>query len=168
MPKKEKKKSIFSNVFFQIYLIGVIVFIFSEPFFSFRRREASLRYKACYSKIRVLMGAVEMYNMDNETMMTTLDQNTLIKEKYLKETENLVCPERSDATYSGENLTGDGEIICSYHGGVTAKGPYDKELEIENSIVNSILHYLGKIIIRIPGALLWPVALAFFLLRIIP
>ena len=43
------------------------------------------RQKACYSNIRVLTGAVEMYNMDHSIMMKELDFNTLIQEHYLKQ-----------------------------------------------------------------------------------
>ncbi len=37
------------------------------------------RDKACFSNIRVIQGAVEMYNMDVATMMRTLDMDVLIE-----------------------------------------------------------------------------------------
>ena len=76
MSDKVKKKSIFSTVFLYIYLIGVVGFIFLNLLIpSFKRVHHSSRDKVCYSNIRVLQGAVEMYNMDIETMMTTLEQS---------------------------------------------------------------------------------------------
>ncbi|MBP5470271.1 MAG: hypothetical protein J6Z11_13615, partial [Candidatus Riflebacteria bacterium] len=42
------------------------------------------REKACFSNIRVLTGAVEMYNMDCPQMMDKLDMDKLVETKYLK------------------------------------------------------------------------------------
>ena len=169
MTDNEKKKSIFSNPFFQIYIWGVIFLTFFDPLISFRKGEVSARNKTCYSNIRILQGAVEMYNMDSKTMMTTLDQSILIKEGYLKSQKDIKCPEYSiEATYSGEHLMDDGEIICSYHGGLITKGPYDKKEEAENQIGYKVLQYTGKFIVRFLSALIWPVALLFYLFRIIP
>jgi competence protein ComGC len=177
MSDKVKKKSIFSNVFFLIYLAGVIILTFLGSLLSslsFKKVHYSVRDKACYSNIRVLQGAVEMYNMDHETMMTILDQRQLRDSHYIKTDHDLICPETSiGATYSGDHLTDDGEIICSYHGGLISKGPYDKVKESQkakeskNQIVNKILPYLVNFL----NSLFWPLWLVgalLYLLHIIP
>ena len=168
MSDKVKKKSIFSNVFFLIYIAGFIIITFFDPSASFRRVHHSARDKACYSNIRVIQGAVEMYNMDHRTMMTTLDQSLLIEEKYIKSPYPLTCPETSKGgKYSGEHLLDDVEIICSYHGGLIAEGPYDKDKELQNQIVYKVQKYLEECIERAPYALLWPVKLVFFVFQTI-
>ena len=172
MSDKVKKKSIFSNVFFLIYLAGFIILTLFDPLASFRRVHHSARDKACYSNIRVLQGAVEIYNMDNSmnkgTTMSSLDQNILLEKGYIRGSDILKCPETTkNATYSGEHLTEDGEIICSYHGGLIAEGPYNKDKEYKNQIVYKVQVYLEDCLKRTPGALLWPVGLVFLVFQII-
>ena len=86
-----------------------------------RRGTPRNREKACFSNIRVIQGAIEMYNMDVKTMMRELDDNNqkvLIEGKYIKSKEPLVCPEtsKSGQYLSIGDLTGDGLIYCTYHG----------------------------------------------------
>ena len=76
----------------------------------------SNRPKACASNIRVIQGAVEMYNMDAATMMRTLDMDKLIKGNYLKERPS--HPESSCEYSNVGNLDGKGFVICKYHGDV--------------------------------------------------
>ena len=78
------------------------------------------RAKACSANQRVLMGAVEMYNMDHPTMMKELDIKILLKPykgfTYLKEAP--IKPE-SDCIYISEgDLSGMGIIKCKRHGTV--------------------------------------------------
>ncbi|MFC1745438.1 hypothetical protein ACFL35_15700 [Candidatus Riflebacteria bacterium] len=68
--------------------------------------------KNCRANMRVLMGAVEMYNMDYTEMMNNLDIARLVKKQYLKRAPQ--CPKNGD--YSGSNLTADGIVKCSVHG----------------------------------------------------
>ena len=162
----KKKTGCFETLFY-IYLIGAVLFIFLGPVPRRVGGRASSPQKACYSNIRVLQGAVEMYNMDVEPMMTTLDQELLREGHYIKSDEDLVCPKTEiGGTYSGENLTDDGEIICSYHGGLIEAGPYDaeygagvdktkikktkKQIEYERS------KYFTDCMNRIPYTFFWP------------
>ena len=94
------------------------------------------RYKSCLSNIRVLQGAVEMYNMDHSTKMDDIDEDSvklLVKEKYLK-----TVPEGTEPNcrYTVSNkLSENGVIYCKYHGGVDKERfPPDPELikSIEN------------------------------------
>jgi hypothetical protein len=166
MSDKVKKKSIFSTVFLYIYLIGVVGFIFLGPKLNYKRGGGRSWIKACYSNIRVLQGAVEMYNMDVETMMTTLDQSILMERKYIKSSYELVCPERSKGgTYHGDHLTDDGEIICTYHGGLIAKGPYEADKpSLREKRKAEIQEYLKDCLERIPFALAWPLLLVIIVL----
>ena len=110
-------------------VIAIIGILAAMAIPNFKKARASARQKACYSNIRVLQGAVEMYNMDVSTMMTTLNQGTLRNGKYLKGTADLMCPETSKQKGYKESgdLTDNGEITCGYHGGLIQKGPYDTE-----------------------------------------
>ena len=164
MADNSKHKNSHSSILFYIYLIGFIAYILFGPNPNYRRYGGgSARYKVCYSNLRILQGALEMYNMDVDPMMTTLDQSLLREGHYIKANEDLVCPEKSKhATYSGEHLTEDGEIICSYHGGLIAKGPYnDEEIEREKQ------EYFKGYIDKIPYALAWPALLAIIGFNII-
>lgn len=117
------------------------------------RRGHSERERACYSNMRVILGAIEMYNMDHSVMIATLTSDVpdrLMRGGYLKShfprcfarreprssipwvqlrlqtfSDNLRLPstliaeyEFSGGTYSGQDLTGDGRIVCSEHGTV--------------------------------------------------
>jgi competence protein ComGC len=122
--QKYKKALTFLELLIVISSIIILTMI-SVP--EYPRQRPSARQKSCYSNMRVLMGAVEMYNMDHSIMMKELDQKKLISEKYLKGPE-LTCPESYEkGTYSGTKLDDVGEVICSYHGGLITEGKYDKE-----------------------------------------
>ena len=160
---EKKKKTSWSEILLYIYLSGVVLFIFLGP--TPRRvggRGYGSKQKACYSNIRIIQGALEMYNMDVDTMMSTLDQRILIEEKYMKSTHELECPETSiGGTYSGENLTEDGEIICSYHGGLIAPGPFDNGTTIKGKKTREQIEkerkiYIDHCITRIPFSFFWP------------
>ena len=82
-----------------------------------RPRSSHSPAKACYGNQRVLLGAVEMYNMDHSVMTSVLDHHVALRlqsEKYLK--SPVVCPE--SGSYSGKDLLGSGTITCSRHGPV--------------------------------------------------
>ncbi len=162
MTEKKGKAKIFSSGLFYIYLTGVIAFIFLGPKpYYIRCSRGSARDKICYSNIRVLQGAVEMYNMDSKTMMTTLDQATLREGHYIKDKDNLVCPE-THKEYLGDDLTGNGYIYCDYHGDLEgnrydkSKGPPLTESQKRRNEINK---YIGDCVEKVPYALMWPVLL---------
>lgn len=108
--------------------------------------------KHCYTNMRVILGAVEMYNMDHSSMISRLNSGTigmLQSTGYLKSdtrctgdqqprfnspwvtrklytlAQNLLLNGDHIAfvwvpggIYSGEDLTGEGRIVCSVHGTV--------------------------------------------------
>ncbi len=105
-----------------IAIIGILAAI-AIP--NFRKAREQAREKACYANMRVILGAVEMYNMDNTSMMTALadgDASTsagkLVAGKYLK--SPVSKPEKS-CTYSGNNIDGTGLIACIVHGTIEGK-----------------------------------------------
>ena len=79
------------------------------------------RPQACASNIRIIQGAVEMYNMDSKISMKHLDNDSmkeLIKGKYLKEEPEkpeTSCEYKSIGDLSKEG-EGEGIIFCTYHG----------------------------------------------------
>ena len=71
------------------------------------------REKACFSNIRAIQGAVEMYNMDYAIMMKNLDLSILQKGKYLK---TLVKPEKECEYLNQGDLDNGGYVYCKIHG----------------------------------------------------
>lgn len=106
-----------------IAIIGILAAI-AIP--NFRKAREQAREKACYANMRVILGAVEMYNMDNTSMMTALDDGDatttagkLVSGKYLKSPVNR--PE-TGCSYSGTSIDGTGLIVCDFHGTIEGSG----------------------------------------------
>ena len=78
-----------------------------------KRSRYSTRTKTCWSNIRVIQGAVEMYNMDVATMAKTLDIPELIKGKYLR--SEPLLPEKDCYYDSYGDLSQDGFVYCTRH-----------------------------------------------------
>ena len=101
-------------ILFFIFLYIVINVITSLPEKKFDHSRS--REKACFSNIRVISGAVEMYNMDHSVMMTNLDINALVQERYLKSA--VTGPEKECEYLTEGDLTEDGYIYCKLHGDI--------------------------------------------------
>ncbi|MFZ5950153.1 MAG: competence type IV pilus major pilin ComGC [Candidatus Rifleibacteriota bacterium] len=85
---------------------------------NFQKARGDAQKKACFANQRVLLGAVEMYNMDHEKMMENLDSaaiELLASKKYLKAAPQ--CP-AGGKYFSDGKLSADGNIQCTIHGGV--------------------------------------------------
>ena len=118
---KTKKKNILNTILLIIYIIGIIVFMIICPDLKSRRcgwSTSPARIKGCYSNLRMLQGAVEMYNMDNDIKMDNLDIDILLNHRYLRERPS--HPETS-CSYHGKNIIADDFIYCDYHGDVYGK-----------------------------------------------
>ncbi len=110
--KKTTRKQIIT---FIIIYCCLNVYIVSTNFgiMCIKRPSVSSRHKSCWSNIRVITGAVEMYNMDNDTMMKELDIPLLVKNKYLYSAPSKV---EKDCEYlSFGDLTEDGFVYCILH-----------------------------------------------------
>ena len=89
------------------------------------------RKKACFSNVRVLENAVEMYNMDKKDQISEFNDDVveiLINEKYLKAKPN---PPITKCEYKGNNLNKGGVVYCKYHGyyAETNDSEYKREME---------------------------------------
>ena len=142
--ENNKKKFYLNNAFGYFYLIGLIAFILIPP------KQYNTRQKACFSNIRILQGAVEMYNMDSKEMMSLLDEEILIKGNYLKGPTSHPTVE---CQYVGKNLDVDGMVYCTYHGDVEGKtvGKCGQR--------NKVKEYMEGCLSRIPESLVWPYSL---------
>ena len=81
--------------------------------------------RACAATMRVMLGAVEMYNMDNKTMMRELNEsnyNILVSKGYIKKDFKCTCPLTNKFQYSSTcdlvDSTSDilTSIKCENHG----------------------------------------------------
>jgi competence protein ComGC len=75
--------------------------------------------KACYANQRVILGAIEMYNMDHERGITDISSSTLrqLKEQsYFREIPK--GPSLRCKYINQGDLTGNGQVACSLHGSV--------------------------------------------------
>ena len=97
----------------------VLIFCLIISFFACSRvwaHRADARLKFCNSNLRVIQGAVEMYNMDINPGLDHIDAESLEvlnKNGYLKKVDK---PEISCEYKSIGNLAENGIIFCTYHG----------------------------------------------------
>ncbi|MGM0599506.1 MAG: VIT domain-containing protein [Candidatus Rifleibacteriota bacterium] len=108
---------------------GFVPFAVAVP--NFRKARGQARVKACYANMRVLLGAVEMYNMDHTDMMTVVTEkevDILVQEGYLK--SRLTHPTNECAYGTIGDLSNSGYICCLEHGTVEDIPEGTKELAI--------------------------------------
>ena len=108
-----------------ILIIGVAFASLEVPRFGPSRRISN--QERCFRNQRTLIGAIEMYNMDQKEMIKDLDSNTydlLIKGKYLK---NTWLEETECEFFSEGDLSNDGFIYCSNHGDYSKKKKGENE-----------------------------------------
>ncbi len=120
--KKNNKKRAFTviELLIVIAIIGILAAMAQPPHRS-RRYDSS---KSCFSNIRVLLGALEMYNMDHDIMISEMNETVmdiLFREKYLKQIPVGPVPRRCKY-YNHGDLTDTGVIYCEYHGSIPENG----------------------------------------------
>ena len=105
-------------------VIAIIGILAAMAIPNFKKARWSARQKSCYSNIRVLQGAIEMYNMDNNTMISGPGDPqlaALVAGNYIKKQEDFTSPNTPEVTcvyqISGD-ITSEGQVMCSYHGTV--------------------------------------------------
>lgn len=69
--------------------------------------------KPCFHNQRIITNAIEMYNIDKDQKMTSLDLSVLLEEKYLKELPQK--PIKECEYYSEGDISKDGYIACKRH-----------------------------------------------------
>lgn len=94
-----------------IAIIGILAAI-AIP--NFRKAREQAREKGCYANMRVILGAVEMYNMDHTTMMESVTMTSLVSGKYLK--SEITKPEAGCSYTAAGNLADNGLVQCGIHG----------------------------------------------------
>ncbi len=105
------------RIFIVVFLSFFVQVTFTIPNIFYRHKAQPLQH-ACYSNIRVIQGAIEMYNMDYKQMISNLDEEAwknLVSNNYLK--KGIKCPEGGiNNKYKGEDLDRDGEVYCGVKG----------------------------------------------------
>lgn len=105
-----------------VLFVFIILPIVLESLYGRRHRHEHSREKACYANMRVIMGAVEMYNMDNKVMLDSLDDSVLkrlVSSQYLK--TSIQKPEIACEYGSQGDLSKSGVIKCDCHGTVEGR-----------------------------------------------
>ena len=95
--------------------LGICRNLFFDVFYTKKFVHYPSPLKNCFARQRVLSGALEMYNMDNTKMMTTLDVEELIRGGYLK-LKDIEDYRKKCVFHSDGDLTDSGTIYCEYHG----------------------------------------------------
>ncbi len=95
-----------------ISIIGVLAAI-AIP--NFRQAREKSNQRACYANQKTILGAIEMYNLDNGTQMVIEGEAeliTLAKDKYLQSVpQDPGC--KGQANYKSDKV---GNVWCLYHG----------------------------------------------------
>ena len=166
MEKKKKKsfKSIIITTIKILIITNILLGAYDFVWHGLNRRKATQWYwygyaycpkysanrtKACLANIRVLLGAVYMYDLDHEhNFMTELDTDKLIEEGYLK--SEISLPESKCKYFITETLTDDEAIRCEFHGSSSEIGQKlekgRRELEKETTIYNLCIRILPALI----------------------
>ena len=95
-----------------ISIIGVLAAI-AIP--NFRQAREKSNQRACYANQKTILGAIEMYNLDNGTQMVIEGEGELVqlaKDKYLQSVpKDPGC--KNQANYKSDKV---GNVWCLYHG----------------------------------------------------
>lgn len=95
-----------------IAIIGVLAAI-AVPNFRAARKRANVR--ACYANQKTIVGAVEMYNLDNNTSETDLEA---IKDKLVEQGYLQAFPDDPGGLGTYSLTDANGGITCSEHGAI--------------------------------------------------
>ena len=99
------------------FILLIFVYISMPTFTCIRYSSEHLQKSYCKTNIRMLTGAVEMYNMDAKSMMSSVDQNLLVKGGYIKTV--LGKDYKTPCSYKTfGDLVEEGIIYCELHGDI--------------------------------------------------
>lgn len=148
---------IFSGARFRLIelmiVLGIIAVLAAISVPNFRKSREQSRHKACFANQRVIAGAVEMYNMDHDQPMTSLNLDLLVKKGYLKARPTL--PEPGCHYMGSGNLSQTGQIYCRLHGNVDGSVPeaptarmadmaMEKKMSVQHTMESSSAAKKGK------------------------
>lgn len=119
---KTKTKSILITLCSIIILVLIAIVIFIKSIPTFRYPTPNPKTKACMRNIRIITGAIEMYNFDRSSeseMIHRIDLELLYNKGYLKEK---IQNSTNKCKYLSEgDLVKDGYIYCAEHGDLEQK-----------------------------------------------
>ena len=118
--------------------------------------------KACYSNIRVIQGAVEMYNMDASEMMSDLNFDDLKSGRYFKE---IPVPPDKPCSYQGTDLDNDGYVYCTFHGDLQGITPGSYDGTDYMPFVEKVIRFLNGFFENLPYGIFWPVVVFWIILQ---
>ncbi len=72
--------------------------------------------KNCIANMRLLVGAIEMYNMDHSLLLTSIDSNTIPMFRAQGYLKTNFTPSTQCSYYAHGDLSGLGVVACSVHG----------------------------------------------------
>ncbi len=98
-----------------IAIIGVLAAI-AVP--NFRRARERANQRACYANQKTIAGAVEMYNLDYCTSVTTLDGSVFTNLKDAGYLQSIPDDPGGGIGSSGNYVLTNGDISCSIHGAI--------------------------------------------------
>ncbi|MBI3038822.1 hypothetical protein HYY75_07215 [bacterium] len=109
---------------------------------NFIKARGTAMSKSCTANMYILLGAVEMYNMENVNLMKTqIDIPLLKEEKYLS--SDVICKENGKYSLQGD-FSGNGKISCSIHGPMANLRDEQPENESKKDSVPSSLEDFAK------------------------
>ena len=115
MSNKYKDNKGFS--FLELVVIIVIAIILAcLPIPNFKRSDGYNYSRNCASNVRVIIGAIEMYNMDAYNGMSSLDLDKLLEKGYLKTRLTFPTKECKYCSLGDLSKKDKGTIYCEYHG----------------------------------------------------
>ncbi len=159
----EKKKKSCSEILIYIYIIGGIFAMLTMPPNFTKGGSSNSKQKACYSNIRVIQGAVEMYNMDASELMSELNIDYLTNGHYLK-----VKPDHPDkpCSYQGSKLEDDGSVYCTFHGDIQGITPGSYDGIDYMTFGDRVNKFFKSFFESLPYGIFWPVMLLMIILSI--
>ena len=108
--------------YLKVFFICSVFILFSSSLLLAKKSRDYPRYQECLSNQRVIMGAIEMYNLDNSTLLENLDEDKikmLVDKGYLKISPR--GPETSCKYLFTNKYSENGDVYCEYHGGVDSE-----------------------------------------------
>ena len=110
----EKSESSPGSVFIPV-LVLVLLWIIVSRMIIPKIRSSEGREKACYGNMRVILGAVEMYNADHSVLITSISSSTismLRASEYIKSDGTCRCPGKEEKRHADPFIQGLVEIFA--------------------------------------------------------